>query len=101
MGRAGRSQPGSVRRTHISRLWRENQSCGSDAAESRSETPRVAGLLARALGGLEDLAGFETAGAEVLAPRRPADVDPDLLKVRVETPLGGDHRMRAAVPERG
>src|SRR4051794_10175652 len=52
------------------------------------------------LGRLEDLAGLEAAGADVLAARRAADVDAHLLEVRVEASLGRDHRVAAAMAER-
>src|SRR4051794_40660040 len=53
------------------------------------------------LGGLLDLAGLQAARADVLAAGRPADLDADLLEVRVEAPLRRHHRVAAAVPERG
>ena len=49
---------------------------------------------------LGDLAGLQAARADVDAPRRLADEDPDLLQVRVEAAPGGDHRVAAAVAER-
>src|SRR5688572_18079372 len=54
----------------------------------------------RPLDVLEDLACLEAASADVLAARGAVHRDADLLKVRVEAPLRGDHRMAAAVPER-
>src|SRR4051794_39972789 len=51
--------------------------------------------------GLGDFARFQAAGTDVLAARRAAYEDADLLQVRVEAALRRDHRVRAAVPERG
>src|SRR5947199_10877242 len=70
----------------------------------RARSLRAAGQAgrprrARPSGGLRDLAGFEAARAHVDAPRRFADHDPDLLQVRVEAALGGDHRVAEALPE--
>ncbi len=51
--------------------------------------------------GLGDLAGFQAARAHVHAPRGTAHEDPDLLQVGVKAPLRRDHRVAAAVTERG
>src|SRR6202035_323323 len=51
--------------------------------------------------GLRDLAGLKTPRAHVYATGCLADEDLDLLQVGVEAPLGRDHRVTAAVAERG
>src|SRR3954463_15512254 len=61
---------------------------------------RPAPALRKPLGGFEDFARLETAGADVLAGRGALDDDPDLLQVRVEAALGSDHRVGAGMPER-
>src|SRR6201999_358666 len=66
--------------------------------EAEPEDARI-GQGGRPLG-LRDLARLEAARADVHALRRAVLDDPDLLEVRVEPPLGGDHRMRAALAER-
>ena len=51
-------------------------------------------------GGLDDLVGLEAAGADV-GPQLAAVLDdPDLLQVRVEAALGGDHRVAPGLAER-
>ncbi len=80
-----------------SRMAGTGTATGSRSARSeRSAPPR----RRSALQGLGDLAGFEAARADVCARRRLAHHDADLLQVRVETPLGCDHGVAAAVPER-
>src|SRR5690348_15385272 len=65
-----------------------------------SVSPRARGRGIDHLRSLCDLAGLQAARADVHAPRRPAIVDADLLQVRLKAPLGCDHRVTAAVPER-
>src|SRR5205823_6929876 len=70
----------------------------------RKRTRLVAATAARLfghLGGLGDLARLQAARADVHAPGSPAIVDADLLEVGLEAPLGGHHRVAAAVAERG
>src|SRR3712207_4161590 len=78
--------------------------CASPAATTARKRARFVSYATPAVARLErlgDLAGLEAAGADV-RPRRLAVVeDPDLLQVRVEAPLRGDHGVAAAVPERG
>src|ERR687889_272860 len=51
--------------------------------------------------GLGDLAGLQTARANVHALRRAALGNPHFLKICVEPPLGRDHRVRSALAEGG
>src|SRR4051794_5035085 len=53
--------------------------------------------FAAALRGLGDLAGLEAAGADVGAEGAAVLLDPNLLEVRIEAALGGDHRMASGV----
>jgi hypothetical protein len=53
-----------------------------------------------ASGGLLDLAGLEAASAHVGAEGAAVLLDPDLLEVRIEAPLGGDHRVASGLAER-
>src|SRR5215213_411115 len=80
----------------------------SSSASAPSTTARKRIRLGSATAGrpprlrLGDLAGLQAARAHVHAPRRTARLpDAHLLQVRVEPPLGGDHRMGAGLPERG
>src|SRR6202021_2259723 len=52
------------------------------------------------LQGLGDLAGFQTACAHIHATGGLAHENPYLLEVGIEAPLGGDHRVTAALSER-
>src|SRR5690348_11534329 len=54
---------------------------------------------ARLLDGLLDLAGLQAACADVRPRRLAAQDHADTLEVRVEAPLGGDHRVASVVPE--
>ena len=89
--------------------WRRFSSSSRAAATTRRKRIRLSSAgtvtflhLSRAgSGGLGDLAGLEAARADVLAPGRAPDVDADLLEVRVEAALRRNHRVAAAVPERG
>src|SRR4051794_1244020 len=51
--------------------------------------------------GLRDLPGLQAARAHVNALGGATLGDPHLLEVRVEPPLGGDHGVRAGLPEGG
>ncbi|GEM_PF-5566996 len=51
------------------------------------------------LGGLNDLAALEAAGADVGAQRGTVGDDADLLQVRIEPARGGAHGMTAVIPE--
>src|SRR6476619_8499784 len=53
-----------------------------------------------ASGGLYDLVGLEAARADVGAQLAAVLLDPHLLQVRIEAPLGGDHRVAAGLAER-
>src|SRR5664279_534640 len=53
------------------------------------------------LDGFLDLAGLEAARADVGALGRAVHEDPDLLEVRVEAALGGDHRVASVLAETG
>ena len=58
------------------------------------------GRIARASSaGLCDLAGLQAARADVDTTRRARVVDADALKVGIETAIGGNHRVAAAVAE--
>src|SRR5687768_14897299 len=77
------------------------------SAMRRGESrPTAPGSEARAAvtggpsGGLGDLVGLEAAGADVDAPGAAGLGDPDLLQVRLEAPLGGDHRVAPGLAER-
>src|SRR5579885_863417 len=59
-------------------------------------TERRAGLR---LDGFLDLAGLEAARADVGPGGLPVDDGPDVLQVRVEAPLRGDHGVAPVVPE--
>ena len=76
---------------------------GSSAAPSGlSSLSAARGVgAASASSGLGDLARLEAAGAGVDAPRRSVDERADLLQVGVEATAGRDHRVAAAVAERG
>ena len=52
-----------------------------------------------ASGRLRHLVGLQAAGADVGAKRAAALLDPDLLQVRVEAPLGRDHRVAPGLAE--
>ena len=82
--------------------WRRASSCAqAEATTLRKRSMEGSGteVSRGSLGGLGHLPRFEAAGADVHAPRRAAVIDPDLLKIGVEAPLGRDHRVAAAVPE--
>src|SRR6266516_4107259 len=72
-----------------------------DRRTSAGVAPRRERRAAGASDGLLDLAGFETAGADVGALRLAAQEHADTLQVRVEAALGGDHRMAPVVAEAG
>src|SRR4051794_12967738 len=73
---------------------------GCDPTDSRA-APKLGGVRrGRAGHVLRDLAGLQAARTDVLAPRRAVDLDPDLLQVRVEAALRGDHGVAPAVAER-
>src|SRR6185312_12858916 len=81
--------------------WRRASSCAQAEATTFRKRSIEGSATGRALRlrGLGYLARLEAAGADVHAPRRAAVIDPDLLEVGVESPLGGDHRVAATVPE--
>src|SRR4029079_7900786 len=88
--------------------WRRFSSSPSAAVTTRLKRIRLSSAGIRTLfytkegsGGLRNFSRLEAAGADVLAPGSPPDVDADLLEVRVEAPLRGHHGVAAAVPERG
>src|SRR5690348_6038078 len=51
--------------------------------------------------GLGHTAALEAARADVCPSRRAVEQDADALEVRVEAPLGGDHRVASVVAEAG
>src|SRR3954451_13258156 len=53
-----------------------------------------------ALSGLCDLVGLEAARADVGAQLAAVLLDPHLLQVRIEAPLGRDHRVASGLAER-
>src|SRR5205085_3603223 len=79
--------------------WRRASNAAS-APATTARKRRSAGSL-RVSERFGDLAGLQAAGAHVHPPRGGADHDPNLLEVRVETALGRDHRMAAALAEGG
>src|SRR3954447_6850889 len=82
---------------------RRDSKCASAASTTRRKRRRL-GSATR--GGdprlrLGDLAGLQAARADIRALRCAVLDDAHLLKVRIEATLGGDHRVRAALPEGG
>jgi len=70
---------------------------GSLTGRSYSQAGSLIG--GRRLASLGDLAGLKATRADVDTTRRAAVVDPDALKVGIETAIGGNHRVAAGVAE--
>src|SRR5918997_1887026 len=82
---------------------RRSSRCASAAATTARKRVRFVSATPETtrLDSLGYLAGLKAARADVGAGRRALVKDPHLLEVRVEAPLRRDHRVTAAVPERG
>src|SRR4051794_9728888 len=80
------------------RAWTRPGSCpGAVSGLLRGDQKTLSVLLNVLL----DLAGLQAARADVLAAGGAVHQDPDLLEVRGEAALGGDHRVAPAVAESG
>ncbi len=104
-GRSGTDRRAPGCRERLIRPEAVGPSEGVPAAKrqcSSTTRSRRCGLAQRptASGGLGDLVGLEAARADVSAQLAAVLFDPHLLQVRVEAPLGGDHRVAAGLAER-
>src|SRR6266404_3282859 len=73
--------------------WEDDAACTSGYDDPRA--------LRVASDGLGDFAGLETTRAHIGARRLAVDDGADVLEVRVEAPLRGDHGVAPVVPEPG
>src|SRR5881394_469467 len=83
------------------RRRRARTSAQSPKGVRRQFTQRKAGsLLSRELSGLCDLVRLKAARADIGTQLAAVLLDPHLLQVRIEAPLGGDHRVASGLAER-
>ena len=96
----GRSE---LRREQLGPLVRADHLRDAGAARHDRSSGRSAirGSDRGGLDGLLDLARLQTTRAHISTSRLALQHDPDALEVRIETPLGRDHRMAPVIAETG